>query len=58
LSEYSFSANENTSFQITFSAGIAEFDGQPDYQHTVKHADKALYHSKENGRNQVTIWSA
>ncbi len=57
LNEYSFSAHETTSFKVTFSAGIAEFDGQPDYQHTVKHADKALYQSKENGRNQVTIWT-
>lgn len=51
-----FSGSLNTEFNITFSAGIAEFDGQPDYEHTIKKADQALYQSKESGRDRITIW--
>jgi len=47
----------NLDFTITFSAGIAEFDGQPDYEHTIKKADQSMYQSKENGRDRITIWN-
>lgn len=57
LKEQSFPINDDFDFHVTLSAGIAEFDGQPDYEHTIKKADKALYQSKENGRDQHTIWT-
>jgi len=39
---------------ITVSVGIAEHSPGTEHGDTFKAADKALYHSKENGRNQVT----
>lgn len=51
---HTFEAN-NQSFNVTISIGISLFTGQPDFQHTINHADKALYQSKQNGRDQITI---
>lgn len=51
-----FTTSDNTEFSLSFSAGLAQFDGQPDYQHTIKKADQAMYQAKENGRNQVIAW--
>ncbi len=44
---------------ITVSAGISEFPthGQYDEALILESADKALYHAKYNGRNQVVLWS-
>lgn len=45
-------------FQVTLSAGIAVYPGDGDHKQTIiDHADKALYHSKETGRNRSTLWS-
>ena len=40
---------------ITASFGIAEHEPGTNHASTFKAADKALYQSKDNGRNQVTI---
>lgn len=41
---------------ITFSAGIAEFDCDNDTTESIlKRADKALYHAKETGRNRAAV---
>ena len=46
---------EGHSFSITVSSGVAQFDvANETYEQTIGRADKALYASKENGRNQVT----
>ena len=42
--------------KVTISIGVAEYHGE-DYQKTIKCADKALYTAKNNGRNQVVIYS-
>ncbi|GAB6070684.1 diguanylate cyclase [Thiomicrorhabdus hydrogeniphila] len=55
MNSVSFLESNDDSFKVTFSAGIAEFDGQPDYEHTIKKADNALYQSKTNGKNRITI---
>lgn len=57
IAKHSFKTSNSNHLQVTISAGVAEFDGQPDYQHTIKKADQALYFSKENGRNRVTNWT-
>jgi len=56
LQASSFKPPTQGEFTVTLSAGIAEFDGQPDYQHTLKKADQALYQAKDRGRNQAVIW--
>ena len=43
-------ADERT-LQLTISAGLAMFDGHPDYQRQLSRADQALYRAKHNGRN-------
>lgn len=46
-----------TSAQVTASFGIASFPINGDnIEDLIKKADIALYHSKENGRNKVTIY--
>ncbi len=42
---------------VTISVGVTEFDPESAYAPTeiIREADRALYQSKENGRNRVTI---
>jgi diguanylate cyclase (GGDEF)-like protein len=47
--------SEDKTFNVTFSAGIASFPKYGDLDVIMATADKALYQSKENGRNQITI---
>lgn len=46
---------EDKIFNVTFSAGIAGFPKYQDLDVLMATADKALYESKNNGRNQITI---
>lgn len=41
--------------RITASVGVALHDGHPDYEHTIRRADAALYEAKRQGRNRVVI---
>lgn len=41
--------------KVTVSMGIAKYK-KGDYHETINNADKALYHSKENGRNQFSFY--
>ncbi|OAT21559.1 putative heme-regulated two-component response regulator [Buttiauxella noackiae ATCC 51607] len=43
----------DTSFNVTISAGLVEFDNHPDYQRLINKADKMLYQAKNNGRNCI-----
>ncbi|WP_130538265.1 GGDEF domain-containing protein [Thiomicrorhabdus indica] len=42
----------NRQIKVTASIGIAEFDGHPDFEHTIKIADEKLYEAKHNGKNR------
>ncbi len=42
---------------VSVSIGYAERNGKEDIVDTVKHADDALYNSKQNGRNRITFAS-
>ncbi|AUT03517.1 response regulator receiver protein [Nostoc sp. CENA543] len=56
LRQHSFTTDREISFQITFSAGVAEFpgDGQ-DIQALLQAADAALYKAKQQGRSLVLL---
>jgi len=41
----------------TCSFGVAEFSSEKDINSIVYYADKALYQAKENGKNQVVVYS-
>ncbi len=43
------------SFRVTFSCGIAAYPGIDDPQLLSDAADSALYESKKNGRNRITV---
>jgi diguanylate cyclase (GGDEF)-like protein len=47
---------ESGPLHVTISVGVAEFDQEGTYaaSEIVREADKALYQSKERGRNRVT----
>lgn len=44
--------------KLTLSIGCVAYDGHPDYQKFLEAADVALYRAKNNGRNQVHVFSA
>lgn len=48
-----FRAPMDKTLKVTVSIGLALHGGHPDYQHTMRRADTALYQAKNNGRNQV-----
>ncbi len=48
--------SSNTSHIVTVSIGLAEDDGTYDLERLTKNADEALYLSKDNGRNRVTVY--
>nr|WP_319556437.1 diguanylate cyclase [uncultured Vibrio sp.] len=41
---------------LTVSIGVAAFNQQDDFEALLEEADKALYHAKHHGRNQVIIY--
>jgi diguanylate cyclase (GGDEF)-like protein len=42
-------------YRVTVSIGISEISGKLSMEQMIKKADEALYRSKENGRNQISI---
>jgi two-component system cell cycle response regulator len=48
-------SDDRTSIKITASFGVTEFKKQHTIDEAIKIVDKALYYSKEHGRNQVSI---
>ena len=47
----------NVIYSTTMSAGVAEYSNEKTKNELVEKADKALYYSKKNGKNKVTIYS-
>ncbi|MBU1084251.1 MAG: GGDEF domain-containing protein [Candidatus Omnitrophota bacterium] len=43
---------------VTLSLGVSSYNGHPDYraESLIEEADQALYRSKENGRNRITVY--
>lgn len=48
---------EGQKIDVTISAGISVFDQDLGLEGSLLLADKALYYSKEHGRNRITLWS-
>lgn len=48
-----------TENHITLSMGVASYDGHEDYksEYLISEADHALYESKDNGRNLITLFN-
>jgi len=55
IENHTFQCKVKGDFECTISAGIAECDGDLVPEDFITRADKALYQSKEEGRNQVTV---
>ena len=47
---------ENKEIKITMSFGIASSSNLKDINKVIKNADSALYHSKETGRNKISLY--
>jgi diguanylate cyclase (GGDEF)-like protein len=50
-----FTNKENTA-SVTVSLGLSIWDGYSSKAQLIEQADQALYESKENGRNQLTVY--
>lgn len=53
-----FHLPRNQRHRLTVSAGVATFDGHPDYQRILRASDAALYKAKAEGRNRVEVAGA
>lgn len=49
---------DETDLRITVSAGVATYEGHPDYEYFIDAADAALLRAKQAGRNRVERHSA
>jgi two-component system, cell cycle response regulator len=51
------SSDGGTALHVTISVGVTEFDAESAYapSEVIREADRALYQSKEHGRNRVTV---
>ncbi|WP_339799097.1 diguanylate cyclase [uncultured Marinobacter sp.] len=50
---------EDGAIQCTVSMGLSQLDHEPqNYMEWLQQADDALYHAKENGRNQSVVYSS
>ena len=47
--------HEGHQLTVTISSGLALLDSEEEKDALIRRADEALYRSKENGRNQVTL---
>jgi len=58
VAETHLATYENAPVSVTLSAGIATWKGNDPskIRDLLKRADQALYRSKQNGRNRITIW--
>jgi diguanylate cyclase (GGDEF)-like protein len=57
ISELVFISDKNTRYTITASFGVASFRKDiPETKKLIEKVDKALYDSKQNGKNRVTIF--
>ena len=46
---------EGRKVPVTISIGVAQFNSTDTWESVYDRADKALYSSKQNGRNKVTV---
>lgn len=44
---------EGAPVRVSLSAGVASFEGHPDYEYLIRNADAMLYEAKNSGRNKV-----
>ncbi len=58
ISGITFTSRRGGEFSLTVSIGITEAtEDSPSLEVLIRQADKALYEAKENGRNQIAIFS-
>ncbi len=56
IESHSIKVSSDLTIKVTVSIGIAYYDHHPDYMHTMKKADDALYQAKKAGRNRVVTY--
>jgi diguanylate cyclase (GGDEF)-like protein len=56
FSKHIITVNEKQGIKLTLSIGGVEYDKATKLMELINKSDKALYHSKKDGRNMVTFW--
>lgn len=56
LLDMTINVTDSESFKITLSIGVAEWSYNMSADELTKHADQAMYISKNSGRNRITIY--
>lgn len=51
-----FVQDDNDPIKVTISMGVAQAQAPYDKKEVISHADQALYHAKETGRNRVVLY--
>ncbi len=57
ISELKINVNKNQVVKITASFGIASIESDISVEQSIEYADKALYKAKNEGRNNIQVWS-
>lgn len=55
IENVTFEDDNNRTFKVTISIGVANYDGTKNLNHLTQLADKALYQAKNAGRNQTVM---
>ncbi|MGC9312204.1 MAG: GGDEF domain-containing response regulator [Sediminispirochaetaceae bacterium] len=58
IAKKQFQCNKENLSDITMTFGIAVFQDHPNVDTLIKHADLALYHGKNTGRNRTVLYTA
>ena len=53
IQDHKINLQSGETITTTISAGIAAYNGHPDYEYLIKSADYALYKAKASGRNRI-----
>lgn len=55
IEQHDFTLANQQTIRATVSIGLTSYNGHPDYQYLLRKVDRALYESKNQGRNRICV---